>query len=298
VQPCDVVVCSAAPSCSFSTRRLISAGACLRLLRQLLPSTCSSTWSVLCLQSPYLLWLRMNAGIKSGRSALASSASKKEGKARISFIGIRSTSSRSSATASLPKLHVDSPNVKRQQQHSALFSQSFTFRHRRLRLHRLVPPLPPLTHYIFSRTFSINRINNCAFSSHHFSGKVLLERLLSASTGSGRIYVLLRPSRKQPDIKQRLATILSGPVFSLARERGHNFSERFVAIAGDVSQERLGMHEDERDLVCSCCSVVVHCAATVKFHEHLLDAIQVVCILLPPLVLYRHLHPPHPRWFR
>ena len=110
-------------------------------------------------------------------------------------------------------------------------------------------------------------------------GKVLLERLLSAVTGSGLIYVLLRPSRKQPDIRQRLASILAGPVFSRVRERVPNFSERFVAVAGDVSHDMLGMRDDERDIVCRCCSVVVHCAATVKFHEHLLDAIQVVQLL-------------------
>lgn len=98
--------------------------------------------------------------------------------------------------------------------------------------------------------------------------------MLSAVTGSGRIFLLLRPSRKQPDVAQRLASILAGPVFSRVREQGYDLGQRFVAVAGDIAKEGLGMCDEDRVEVCGCCSVVLHCAATVKFHEHLLDAIQ------------------------
>jgi hypothetical protein len=147
------------------------------------------------------------------------------------------------------------------------------------------PPPPPSLPAHFPAFYILLALFQAALpfmNTNDVPGKVLLERLLSAVTGSGRIFLLLRPSPKFSDVSQRLAAILAGPVFLRARERGQNFSELFVAVSGDVAQESLGMSDDDREIVCKCCSVVIHCAATVKFHEHLLDAIQATFFALPP----------------
>ena len=108
-------------------------------------------------------------------------------------------------------------------------------------------------------------------------GKVLIEKILRDCPEVGRIFVLLRPARKKRcDVHQRLQTdILDSHCFDYLRGIWPGFRSRCVAVQGDVGRPLLGMCQVDYDTVCAECSIVFHCAATVKFNESLETAFRI-----------------------
>ncbi|KAJ1487483.1 male sterility protein-domain-containing protein [Baffinella frigidus] len=104
-----------------------------------------------------------------------------------------------------------------------------------------------------------------------FIGKVLMEKVLRSFPSVGRVFVLLRPSRKSGrSAPRRLEEEIAASVcFSRLREMWPAFSERLVPIAGDIGKPLLGMSEEDAALMRDSVSLVFHCAATVKFNEPL-----------------------------
>ena len=64
-------------------------------------------------------------------------------------------------------------------------------------------------------------------------------------------------------------------VFDELRESRPEALARVLAVAGDVTEERLGLSEDDYCAVTRHVSVVFHAAATVRFNEHLQRAADV-----------------------
>ncbi|CAH1636738.1 unnamed protein product [Spodoptera littoralis] len=72
-----------------------------------------------------------------------------------------------------------------------------------------------------------------------FLGKQLIEKLLRATKVS-KIYVLLR-CKKGKSVQQRLLEMLTDPLYDTLREQQPGFVDKIVAMAGDVSELKLGM---------------------------------------------------------
>ena len=101
-----------------------------------------------------------------------------------------------------------------------------------------------------------------------FMGKVLLHKLLDSCPTLERIYVLIRPKRDElPHV--RLDKLYEGPLFKDLKETNASSFKKVFAITGDITLPRLGMSNEDFDLVIEETSVVFHSAATVRFDEEL-----------------------------
>jgi alcohol-forming fatty acyl-CoA reductase len=123
-----------------------------------------------------------------------------------------------------------------------------------------------------------------------FVGQALVERLL-ADCPETRISLLIRP-RGEQTVKERVAGLLGGPVFSLLRERLG--AEALHTLVG----ERVGVIEggvDAPPALPDDLDVMVHCAATVSFDPPIDEAF--ATNLLATVSLYRAAlrlpRPPH-----
>ena len=101
-----------------------------------------------------------------------------------------------------------------------------------------------------------------------FMGKVLLHKLLNSCPTLERIYVLIRPKRDElPHV--RLDKLFDGPLFKNLKETNASSFKKVFAITGDITLPRLGMSNDDFDMVIEKTSVVFHSAGTVRFDEEL-----------------------------
>ncbi|CAL7951768.1 unnamed protein product [Xylocopa violacea] len=101
-----------------------------------------------------------------------------------------------------------------------------------------------------------------------FMGKVLVEKLLRSCPGIKNIYVLMRPKKDQ-DVKQRLRELLNGPLFEKLRRDAPQELSKVIPVAGDVTEQELGISEADQNTLIRNVSIVFHSAATVKFDEAL-----------------------------
>ncbi|KAI4502228.1 hypothetical protein M0802_002910 [Mischocyttarus mexicanus] len=101
-----------------------------------------------------------------------------------------------------------------------------------------------------------------------FMGKVLVEKLLRSCPGIKNIYLLMRPKNGQ-DVQQRLQELLDVPLFEKLRRSFPHALSKIVPVAGDVTEQELGISEVDRQTLIQCVSIVFHSAATVKFDEAL-----------------------------
>jgi len=99
-----------------------------------------------------------------------------------------------------------------------------------------------------------------------FIGKVLIEKILRSFPEVGRIFVLLRLSKKTGrSAAQRLdEEITASRCFTRLREMWPEFRTRLEAVTGDIGEPRLGLSAQSEALICDSVGVVFHCAATVK----------------------------------
>ncbi|MEZ5293657.1 MAG: SDR family oxidoreductase [Vicinamibacterales bacterium] len=116
-----------------------------------------------------------------------------------------------------------------------------------------------------------------------FLGKVVLGRLLSCAPEVARVYLLIRP-RPETDGSPASAAnrfehevVPSAAFDSLARSLGDDWPARaratLVPVAGDVSQPRLGLSDEDHAALASRVHVVINAAASVVFDEPLDSAL-------------------------
>ncbi|XP_049883825.1 fatty acyl-CoA reductase wat-like isoform X2 [Pectinophora gossypiella] len=87
------------------------------------------------------------------------------------------------------------------------------------------------------------------------------------STDIKKIYMLVRP-KKGKSVQERLNDILSDPVFDTVRKQSP-FSEKLVAVAGDINDVRLGITDQDWTLLAREVNFIFHGAATTRFDEPL-----------------------------
>lgn len=99
-----------------------------------------------------------------------------------------------------------------------------------------------------------------------FVGKVLIEKLLVAFPNIGNIYVLLRSGKNGESPQHRLQEeLIKSKIFTLRKDFRYNF-EKLIVISGDMTKPRLGLSDDDYQLLTEKVSIVFHSAATVRFH--------------------------------
>jgi len=104
-----------------------------------------------------------------------------------------------------------------------------------------------------------------------FMGKVLVEKLLR-STAVSKIYLLIRP-KKGVATAQRLKVLLETKIFDRVREEQAEVLAKVEAVAGDITEQRLGLSEVEERLLADSVNIIFHCAATVRFDEELTKSV-------------------------
>lgn len=104
-----------------------------------------------------------------------------------------------------------------------------------------------------------------------FMGKVLVEKLLR-TTNLRRLYLLIRTKRGVPT-HTRLEDLLASKLFDNLREKRPHMLAKVAAVAGDITEDRLGLSPADEELLMSEVSIVFHSAATVKFDEELTKSV-------------------------
>lgn len=104
-------------------------------------------------------------------------------------------------------------------------------------------------------------------------GKVLLEKLLFSCSDLKCIYVLLRPKRGR-SIENRVDDMFKLPMFNRVRKLKPELMQKIVPMQGDVTMDKLGLNEQQRETLAAEVSVVFHCAATLRLEAKLKDAIE------------------------
>lgn len=107
-----------------------------------------------------------------------------------------------------------------------------------------------------------------------FVGKVLMEKLLRCCPEIGTIYCLVR-AKKNQKAAERLRNVFNDKLYDMLREqRGPSFCDNVKAVQGDMLEDRLGVSDEDRQLLEDNVNIVFHSAATVRFDEQLRLALQ------------------------
>jgi len=94
-----------------------------------------------------------------------------------------------------------------------------------------------------------------------YVGGLLLEQLLR-TTEIGRVYVLLRPKKNQ-DAQERCNNMLQGPIFHLVRDKPELLA-KVTAVAGDLSEEGLGLSAADAQTLIDNVKILIHAAADIR----------------------------------
>jgi len=111
-----------------------------------------------------------------------------------------------------------------------------------------------------------------------FLGKALVEKILRSLPGIRRLYLLIRPkeraSRTVTADERFWGEVLKSSIFDrLKKELGDRFDvfveQRVAVLNGDLTDERLGVSDDDYRRLCDEVEVVINSAAVVVFDERL-----------------------------
>ena len=104
-----------------------------------------------------------------------------------------------------------------------------------------------------------------------FVGRVLIEKLLRSCSGVKKIYVIIR-SRKGVTSSERISAITNCKLFDGLKASDPTATNKIHALNGDVQKIRLGLSDEDLEKVKNC-SIIFHCAASVRFDDPLSSAI-------------------------
>ncbi|XP_036773958.2 fatty acyl-CoA reductase 1 isoform X2 [Manis pentadactyla] len=117
-----------------------------------------------------------------------------------------------------------------------------------------------------------------------FLGKVLLEKLLRSCPKVNSVYVLVRQKAGQTP-QERVEEVISGKLFDRLRDENPDFREKVIAINSELTQPKLALSEEDKEVIIDSINIIFHCAATVRFNENLRDAVQLNVIATRQLIL-------------
>ncbi|KAJ9089666.1 cyclin-dependent kinase inhibitor far1 [Entomophthora muscae] len=98
-----------------------------------------------------------------------------------------------------------------------------------------------------------------------FVGMAVLEKLLTDQYCQiDCVYVLTRTSKGEAPAT-RVEKVLCNPVFDSLRENHSDFTAKVVAVEGDLSQDGLGLSEEDASKLACEVKTIIHCAASIEF---------------------------------
>ncbi|KAJ9086243.1 cyclin-dependent kinase inhibitor far1 [Entomophthora muscae] len=98
-----------------------------------------------------------------------------------------------------------------------------------------------------------------------FVGMAVLEKILRDQHDHvDSIYTLVRASKGE-NPAARVEKVLCNPVFDTLRRSHPNFSSKVVAVEGDLSQDGLGLSEEDASKLACEVKTIIHCAASIEF---------------------------------
>lgn len=97
-----------------------------------------------------------------------------------------------------------------------------------------------------------------------FLGKVLVHKLLWDCRHIQKIYLLIRP-KKGVAPKDRLDAILEAPIFQDWKINKPDQLAKLIPLNGDICEPKLGLSEEDYNILTENVSIVYHSAATVRF---------------------------------
>ncbi|XP_049636995.1 fatty acyl-CoA reductase 1 isoform X2 [Suncus etruscus] len=117
-----------------------------------------------------------------------------------------------------------------------------------------------------------------------FLGKVLLEKLLRSCPKVNSVFVLVRQKAGQTP-QERIDELISCKLFDRLRDENPDFREKIIAISSELTQPKLALSEEDKEVIIDSTNIIFHCAATVRFNENLRDAVQLNVIATRQLIL-------------
>lgn len=117
-----------------------------------------------------------------------------------------------------------------------------------------------------------------------FIGKVVVEKLLRSCPDVGEIYVLCR-AKKDVEPQDRIDELMTQEVFERAKKEVPDCEKKVVAIRGDITEDGLGISDEDLAMLREKVSVIIHIAATIKFQEPIKVAANMNMISVQQIVL-------------
>nr|XP_015207363.1 PREDICTED: fatty acyl-CoA reductase 2 [Lepisosteus oculatus] len=108
-----------------------------------------------------------------------------------------------------------------------------------------------------------------------FMGKVLVEKLLRSCPEVRAIYILVRPKAGQ-SMQERVQDMLKSKLFDRVREDNPDFHSKVIPVSSELTQPGLAISPEDVGKLTASIHIVFHCAATIRFDEHLKHALPVV----------------------
>ncbi|GMT21776.1 hypothetical protein PFISCL1PPCAC_13073, partial [Pristionchus fissidentatus] len=105
-------------------------------------------------------------------------------------------------------------------------------------------------------------------------GKVVVEKLIHALPGVNTIFILIRASRGKSGA-ERWKEIEKMELFNRIRRDCPDRLSKVVPVEGDITLPDLGISTTDMRRILEETSVVMHCAATVRFDEPLAAAVEI-----------------------
>lgn len=132
--------------------------------------------------------------------------------------------------------------------------------------HMLVPEQTPSEIQDFFRNSTIFLTGATGFL-----GKLLLEKLLRGCPDLKHIYILIR-EKKGKEREKRFQEVFDVPIFDGLKRKKPNFQSKVSLVSGDCVLPDLGLDEEIKKKLIDEVDVVFHCAATVRFDQHIKTA--------------------------
>ncbi|KAK2119187.1 cyclin-dependent kinase inhibitor far1, partial [Saguinus oedipus] len=85
--------------------------------------------------------------------------------------------------------------------------------------------------------------------------------------------------------QERVEEILSGKLFDRLRDENPDFREKSIAINSELTQPKLALSEEDKEVIIDSTNIIFHYAATVRFNENLRDAVRLNAIATQQLIL-------------
>lgn len=104
-----------------------------------------------------------------------------------------------------------------------------------------------------------------------YLGKLLLEKLLRSCPDLKHVYILIR-EKKGKGREARFEEVFDSPVFDVLKRKRPNFERKISLVSGDCVLQDLGLDEETKKVLIQEVDCVFHCAATVRFDQHIKTA--------------------------